>query len=44
MKITRIGAIISGIALGTATGAALQLNAVSASGASHNLPLVAPTR
>ena len=43
MKITRIGAIISGIALGTATGAALQLNAVSASGASHNLPLVAPT-
>ena len=43
MKITRIGAIISGIALGTAAGAALQLNAVSASGASHNLPLVAPT-
>src|SRR5205823_578350 len=39
MKITRIGAIISGIALGTAAGAALQLNAVSASGASHNLPL-----
>ncbi|TMD21351.1 MAG: M23 family metallopeptidase [Chloroflexi bacterium] len=43
MNITRLRAIIGGIALGTAAGAALQLNAVSASGPSHDQPLAAPT-
>ena len=43
MKITRLGAIIGGIALGTAAGAALQLNAASASGPSHDQALVSAT-
>jgi len=43
MNITRLGAIIGGIALGTAAGAALQLNAASASGPSHDQPLAAAT-
>ena len=43
MNITRLGAIIGGLALGTAAGAALQLNAASASGASHDQPLPAPS-
>ena len=43
MNITRLGAIIGGLALGTAAGAALQLNAASASGPSHDQPLAAPS-
>ena len=43
MKITRLGAIIGGVALGTAAGAALQLNAASASGPSHDQALVSAT-
>ena len=43
MNITRFGAIIGGIALGTAAGAALQLNAASASGPSHDQRLATPT-
>jgi murein DD-endopeptidase MepM/ murein hydrolase activator NlpD len=43
MNITRLGAIVGGIALGTAAGAALQLNAANASGPSHDQPLAAPT-
>jgi len=41
MNFTKLGAIIGGIALGTAAGAALQLNAASAAMLSHNQPLAA---
>src|SRR2546426_4652644 len=43
MNITRLGAIIGGMAIGPAAGAALQLNAASASGPSHDQPLAAAT-